>query len=394
MKTLIRAIALVATTVLVSTACGGTSQVSADASDSANDLNVVQSETESADETSASEQSPEPSGDPSASGETKTLDEYLGIAAGFVRDGRSGRGAGGGFNNEQFIEEQRLIEQGIQVCMQAQGFEYVPGEFGGGIRVFVGQQDQGTSPEEYAAEQGFGISTGFDAILEGDIDFTIPEDPNTEYLNGLSEGEADAWVLALQGTPPERNASGQFVDPETGEVIQGGRGPLGARGGCGGDAQVKVRGDFSLLGELEDEFEELDSRIAADPRVAQINRDWADCIREAGFAYETEDEARADIQSQFQPLLFSFFGRGPGQRQGQGQVEVEVEAGGGNPFADLQLTLEQEAELAQIQDLEISVAVASLECKGDTDDEVAEITARYEADFVEANRATLEQFAG
>ncbi len=346
-----------------------------------------------------------PQSDDSGSDEPKDLDDYLGSAANLLRASGAaggGRGGGGGAfaggDTDQLIEEQRLIEQEVQICMQAQGFTYVPEEVGDGLQFFLQAENEGASPADYAATEGFGISTRFDAILDGDVDLTDDEDanPNDEHLATLSDGEADAWQLALQGLPPERNEAGQLVDPETGEVIQGaGRGV--ANGGCRLEAQTNVRGDFTALGELSDEFAELTERIESDPRVAEIRREWVDCMLVEGFDYTDEDEARADMQSQVRPLLRSFFASASAGGDGDGaqQQQQGGRAGGGNlvqAVAGLQLSAEQEVELEALQELERSVAVASFACQGDTEAEIELITASYEAEFVEANRDVLEAF--
>lgn len=333
-------------------------------------------------------------------GEPKSLDDYLGLAANALRGQGGGQGgAGGGLDasdQEQILEQQRLIQQQIQVCMQGQGFTYVPEAVGDDLRFFGQTQVQSGSAADYAAAEGFGISTRFDEILDGDVDLTDEADednPNDVYLAGLSEGEADAWQLALQGQPPERNDAGQLIDAETGEVVQG-AGGRGLVGGCTQTAQLEVRGDFSSLAELSDEFAELEERIESDPRIAEIRRNWIDCMTGEGFDYTDEAEARADINSQMRPLLQSFFGQaGQDGQDAAGPGQGARGGGGGNvlaAIAGLQLTTEQEAELEALQDLERSIAVASLGCQADTTDEIAEINQRYEDEFVAANLTTLE----
>jgi hypothetical protein len=79
-----------------------------------------------------------------------------------------------------------------------------------------------------------------------------------------------------------------------------------------------------------------------------------------------------------------------GQGQGQGQ------GGGGNRLAavaGLELTPDQELELQALQDRERALATESLVCAGDSGDELAEITANYEEEFIDANRQLLETFA-
>ena len=316
--------------------------------------------------------------------EPRTLADYLGNGA----DAR-GQGGQGGFggDEDEAVAQQRLIQQGIQVCMQGQGFAYSPEEPGDGLQFFLATQSQGVEPADYAEAEGFGISTRFDVLLEGDLEIEEPADLNGDHVATLSEGEADAWNLALSGAPPERNALGQLVDPETGEVIQG-NGPGRAAGGCSLTAQTQVRGDAIVLGDLEDELALLADRIESDPVVTEIRRQWIGCMSEQGFDYADENEARADINSQVRPLLRSFFASGDtGEGQAQGRP------GSSNPLqaiAGLQLTPEQDAELEALQGLERSIAVASFGCQGDTGQEIADITARYEAEFIEANRDALD----
>lgn len=381
-----RAAALVAVVALAAAGCGSTDAVEAGAKSAAQaDTADTADSGDSAESSSFAGQASETGQDPgsgSDGSDPKTLQEYLGVAAGRVT-----RGSGfatGGFDTDAFAAEQQLIQVEIQRCMLAQGFTYTPTETEG-FRFFAANADAGLSAAEYAETNGFGISTRFDALFSGDVDLGDTTDANAEHLATLSEAEADAWQLALRGQPPERNDEGQLIDPETGEPIEG-RGRTA--GGCRGEAELAVRGDLSQLDDLASEFEALQQRIDSDPRITEINRDWADCMTGAGFAYQTIDQARDDFESQMRPLMRSFVeaaggagqggGRGP---NGSGLIEVIAENG---------LTGDQEFELQQLKDLEIATAVASQECAGDTAAEIAEISARYEAEFVAEHRATLE----
>jgi hypothetical protein len=374
------ALALVAVVTLA--ACGRESVTGEVAASSA----ANQVATPAADNQVAASANAEPVAASSSSSETeqRTLADYLGNAAG--GRGQGGQGGFGG-DEDEALAQQRRIQQGIQVCMQGQGFTYVPEEAGDGLQFFLATQSQGVKPADYAATEGFGISTRFDALLEGDVEIEEPADPNGDHVATLSEGEADAWNLAFSGAPPERNARGQLVDPETGEAIQG-NGPGRVAGGCSLTAQTQVRGDAIVLGDLEDELALLSDRIESDPIVTEIRRQWIDCMSEQGFDYADENEARGDINSQVRPLLRSFFASG-----GTGEGGAQGRPGGGNvlqAIAGLQLTQEQDAELEALQDLERSIAVASFGCQGDTGQQIAEITARYEAEFIEVNRNALE----
>ncbi len=114
----------------------------------------------------------------------------------------------------------------------------MPEDVSDDLRFFAQSAPQAVSTADYAASEGFDISTRFDEILDGDVDATATADetgPDDEYVATLSEGEADAWQPALRSRPPERNDAGQLIDPETGEVVQG----RGVNGGCIATAQSR-----------------------------------------------------------------------------------------------------------------------------------------------------------
>lgn len=377
----VQAVALAMFVALCCLACANTSDLSEDPESAEEIRSVDDSLSDNPDPQSSAD------GDPLA----QSLDEILGSAAGFVRGG-AGRGPGSSLDEAQVAEEERLVEQAIQRCMRNQGFEYTPGEPQTTFAVFARSSGEGLSPEEFAQQRGFAMATTFDEILESDVDIAEQEDPNDLHLESLTEAEGEAWLLALRGDPPQRNEQGQLIDPETGEVIQNRRAARLLSGGCQEEANLVVRGDLELLTNLSDEFQALEDRIAADPRIMEISNAWSACMREAGFGFENEDEARQSIQDQLRPLIFSFFAgsqnteeadrsRGAGRRGGLVAV-----------LSQLSLTDEQEEELNQLQTHEIAVAVASIDCAGGSESEVAEITDRYEAEFIKENRRSLEEF--
>lgn len=391
---------LLMTIALIATACGSSSDTPAQGADST-------SSAESADATGSGESATEalvdPTSEPDVTESSSTdsdensdsqpdsLEGYLGTAAAFLR--RSGGGGGfGSLDTDEIQAEQQLIEIETQKCMQAQGFEYVPEQVTDGPALFNAAGDQGLSAEDYAATEGFGISTRFDELFSGDVVIEeAAESGNDQLLAAMSEGEAEAWQIALQGEPPERDEQGRIIDPETGEVQQG-RGRV--RGGCEGEAETTVRGDLTQLGDLSAAWEQLQDRVESDPRITEINRDWASCMLDGGFDYADADEARSDFESQFRPLMRSWAqaARGDDAEAGPGQGGRGGAGGFLSAIAARGLTDEQEAELRALQDLEIAAAVASQQCSGDTAAEVDEIEARYEAEFLEENRALLESF--
>lgn len=301
------------------------------------------------------------------------LDDYLGTMGALIR----GRGD---FSEEQFEAENQLIEREVQLCMQEAGFEYTPGEAGGTFFI-ASTGDQAGTEKEQAERNGFGISTSFDEMINLDIDF---EPPTSNPFTDMDTAEIDARNRALWGEDALRFDAVGSDDGSSSVMTEAPLGLGAGVGGCKGDAEAKIRGDVEALSAISSQLDELDKRIAADPRVAQIGRDWAACMRTAGFTYETRDEALDDIQARFEPFLQTFF------------TSVMVFAEDGEPdlsssgFGGNELTDAQEQELAELQDHERAVATASLECEGDSRDVLEAIDTEYEAAFVEENRSLLE----
>ena len=109
----------------------------------------------------------------------------------------------------------REAERLTATCMREQGFEYTPqdvdnGSFFGGIG-----DDLPYFSDEWVEKYGFGITTqSFPQSQVGDLvgyndergilnGSEIPQDPNQEYLETLSEGEREAYEAALWGLPPD-----------------------------------------------------------------------------------------------------------------------------------------------------------------------------------------------
>lgn len=330
-------------------------------------------------------------GDDDGDAEPETLAELLGGRANLIR-GQGGGIPGGGqnFDETAALEQARQIEQEIRACMVAQGFEYTPEEPSLDPRaaLFVGRQQvgEGLTAEEYAAEHGFGVTTSFEQLLDGGLAAlgiaSDEDDPNAEMLAAMSQSEADAWETTLNGVRPERDAEGRIIDPETGEPLAQGQGRRGAEpGGCRAQAQNTVRGDVEALQQLSDEFDELATRISADPRLLEIQTQWSRCMAEEGFDYETAAELQAELRAEFQPIARQLFRSllGPGAT---------------NASTSPSLTEDQRAEIDALNEKERKLAVANHACGGNDTEEVQAIRARYEGEFIETNRDVLEAALG
>lgn len=295
----------------------------------------------------------------------------------------------GEFDERRFDEENKRVEREIQLCMQAQGFTYLPGGPSDFV-IFGGPSgDDSRDEAERVAEDGFGISTGIDEIVDFDFSEIINfEDPNDELLNELSPGEADAWYTALNGAPPEirsgtRDDAGEPAEVVISEVI--------STEGCRGQARLKVQGDLAVLDDLSTLLDERQERIDADPDMIKINRSWSECMAEAGFGYTSEAEARRDFDERTRPLMQAIM-TPPAPSAPEAIMRDDAPEEGSRTVMVFgpSLTDEQELELAELQRDEIEVAKTSLTCRQPFLDQIEEIEADYEARFVAENRDVLE----
>lgn len=284
-----------------------------------------------------------------------------------------------GESEEQFVEMQRAGEEIIRTCMAEQGFEYTPIDPSVYANFDDGLGD--LSEEEFVQQYGFGISTTFDEEVErfGGEDTFV--DPNEERLEAMTEGERMAYQRALYGDFPEFDPT---VDESEREDF------TFEPGGCQGEAFEQVFTGFAIFEEFADEFEELENRIQADPRIVEITEKWRTCMSDNGFtAFETPDDMYDEIFSRMEPIYDAAFG---GAFFSGGEDETDIEITGDTPPTGPQLSREARAELDELQAYEISVAVSDFECSADFADTYISVSAEYERQFIDENRDELEGF--
>lgn len=300
----------------------------------------------------------------------------------------------------QYLDDEARRQELIRTCMAEEGFDYTP-------VVPPEESFQVWSPgdeEEFAKTEGFGITTwygnedSFDRGMEW-------EDPNQEMVEAMSETEQTAYYEALYGTEEEQmEGSTTEIDPETGEEYMTSE---GYGFGCDGEASTEIYGDFSqtsdLWEEIGPEMEALYERVAADPRVVELDEEWAACMSDAGFEYESRNQMYETVYEDFQQRFDAIVGPDGGYVDPfEGWTEEEINAFFEEKTQDeidaffqesQQQTrddIDQEA-LAALQQEERDVAVASFKCSADYDEKYQEISAEFEAEFIAANRDILEQ---
>jgi predicted small lipoprotein YifL len=297
----------------------------------------------------------------------------------------------------RYREQEAEIQEKIRVCMAEEGFEYIPMQPTDDAYVFTSE-----TPEEYAAEFGFGISTWIGR--EETTDTTTQEwvDPNQEIVEAMSESERTAYYEALNGTEEENAALTRTEpDPETGEEFEVMEG-YGA--GCWGEAAEEVYGtspDQAFYEEFSDELEAMYERVQADPRMAELDAAWSACMSDQGYDYESPTVMYETVYEDFQARVDAIVGPNGGYVDPfAGWTEEEITA-----FYEEKTQEEIDAffakarskppeydtaALSALQEEEIALAVAAAQCQKDYDERYQEVNAEYEAEFIAANRDALD----
>ncbi|GAB3607634.1 hypothetical protein GCM10027413_30430 [Conyzicola nivalis] len=175
------------------------------------------------------------------------------------------------------IEKRERVEELVATCMAAEGFDYTPIDQTPADT--ASSYEEGWGTENWAAEHGYGAfpTTEETAAIDAQV---IAEDPNQEYVAGLSEKEQAAYYKALQSPSP---------DSESLEAIKDGETPAydWENAGCQGAAQHEVTGDDPTQSEryapLVAAMNALEQEQLTDPAMAPIDAEWSTCMDDAGY---------------------------------------------------------------------------------------------------------------
>jgi len=303
------------------------------------------------------------------------------------------------FDEATLRQEQLELERAIAECMAEKGFEYIPIDPAQTVSVIPSGDEFERGSTAWTNKYGFGITTRRfpqsqvgDLVGRADVGFTQPVfvDPNQEYVEGLSEGERDAYYEALQGTFPDFGPEGpdeDFVFESQGCSYEA------VRNGPGGESNVQ---EFNQA--FGDEVDALYQRIEADSRMVAFQTEVSACVAEAGMEWTGSD----DLYGRFQPRLDEL------RPDAASQQEI-FEAAGLDPdtmsdqelddfVADMKrLTPQQLSILAELQAEEIALAKRVEACGGGRLQEQIirnKIQVEYEQEFLDQNADALAEFAG
>src|SRR5665648_386936 len=207
----------------------------------------------------------------------------------------------GSSDEDQGAADQMRMEELTAQCMGEQGFDYTPVDYSA-MDTGMGAVDPEEIPWgtlEFAKEWGYGITTNPYSDQE-----PMPVDPGQErvdpnqaYVEAMSATEQEAYYVALYGTQYNQEyVEGQEYEWNWEEA------------GCQGYAQHEVYPDSmgdqdSEYAALMDEMNTMWESSMADPRLAEIETDWASCMSDAGYSGLAKvDDAQAQIYAKVAPI--------------------------------------------------------------------------------------------
>src|SRR5665648_517150 len=280
----------------------------------------------------------------------------------------------GDWSNEDVTRQLVAMEDLLATCMAEQGFDYTPVDYAAmGLDLTGETLGLEWGSKEFAEQYGYGITTN--PVLGEDAE--QPEDPNAEYVAGMTPTEQEAYYTALYG---EHHA--EMSDPRA--VAEAGWDWRDL--GCTGSAQNEVlSGDAAQQDQfaaLQEEMTLMMEAAAADPRLAQVNADWAACMADAGFAdLGKVGDPEAALSAEVTAL----------QQAAAAQIDPTVPTG---PDSAEQVQAALQEQLDKITEREIDTAVADAQCRADVgyDDARRAIDTEYQVQFLAEHRTEVQDW--
>jgi hypothetical protein len=260
-----------------------------------------------------------------------------------------------GFDQDGILARQSRVENAIQACMKAQGFDYVPVDPVAARAALFGSAR--LSDLDFAKQFGYGIST-----LWGHVSATA--DPNQRIRAALSPSDRRAYDLALGGDDPGATFTSAV---DTGDFSK--------LGGCTKQATDQVFGGAQVLSELSAKLDQLEQRIFQDQRLVRAVAKWSACMANQGFRYEQPEDIDTDLYKRMEAIV------GPVP----GQFATGPAPGVAPPPYD-------HAALAALQHDEVAIAVADYDCEHRFITPVeTKVRAHYQDQFRQQNQQLISQ---
>jgi hypothetical protein len=227
-----------------------------------------------------------------------------------------------GLTEEELVQHIEAAEAQIATCMSDAGFEYIPVDYATVRQAMNADKSApGLTTEEYAATYGYGISTQPPGGADSPAVIGLGEQ-NVQIFNSLAEADQEAYNHTLFGENPEATFAVTLEAEDFSET-----------GGCTRKAIEQVFSSEELSASY---YNPGDVLIEQDPRVIAAMGEWAGCMREAGFDYNTPEETEEDVRDRLEAIL--------------------------NGVDPENLSEPAQADLTELQGEERAIAVADLEC--------------------------------
>lgn len=340
------------------------------------------------------------------SGEGGSNNEYASPLADFL--GYSSSNFDVEDEQDKWAEQERLVEEQVAACMQAEGFEYQPQD-SSHSEMFVEEDEFEWGSAEFVAKYGFGASTqyfsqdqvGPDLVGHNYPTFMTEEDhvdPNQEYIDSLGESGQKAYHEALHGTDQGPEWDESLSDEENSEVMQEYYENEYVPTGCynvaweGSQDQEANRAFDELFG---DRLTEMYERLQADPRAAAILDETAACVGAKGYEYDEEN-----TQQEFYEKLEEIGNRGMEDPFADVDMDTMTDEEAQAIIMEAEkLSPEDLVKLAEIQELELATAAAVFECNdgflfSHQNPELQKIRIELEQQFLDDNAEELAEFEG
>jgi hypothetical protein len=220
--------------------------------------------------------------------------------------------------------------------MRSQGFDGFPVR---DVEVDDSIQSPGLelTDEEYAATYGFGIST-------------------LVSLNGEEMGDPTPDGSAYERYLNERTAAEQKTAIET-------------LNSCRAEAEEKAFEPANRIVELQPRLNELEARIAADPSMQAVVEEVVACMADEGHEIQL-DAPYSRFVSEVESILANV-------DEEASRWAASNEEGTFSPSAELS------SRLAELQRQERATALAAWRCQAEVEDQVKDIRAPYEREFMQ-----------
>jgi len=194
-----------------------------------------------------------------------------------------------GLDEDGVLQRQAQAEDLVRDCMKAQGYNYVPVDPTQRRADLLGSA--GVSSEEFEKRFGYGITTLFE-----------------QNRRLRAEQAAAAGISAADRAAFDRALYGERADASLFEALDAG--DFTRLGGCSREAVVEVFGGPEVVRSLQTALDELDQRVASDPRMVPAVEAWSACMGAAGYDLAAPQEVDTTLAARLEAIV------GPPERSG------------------------------------------------------------------------------